>query len=50
MNQNILYQRLGIEPKQLEAFCRNAKITELGLFGSILRDDFNVESDVYSLD
>ena len=46
MNQHILYQRLGIEPKKLQEFCRTAKINELCLFGSILRDDFNPDSDI----
>lgn len=30
----------------IAAFCRRWKITELALFGSILRDDFGPESDV----
>ncbi|MDJ0729036.1 MAG: nucleotidyltransferase domain-containing protein [Crocosphaera sp.] len=46
MNQNILYERLGIKPKQLQEFCRTAKISEFCLFGSILRDDFNADSDI----
>ena len=46
MNKDILYQRLGIKPKQLEEFCQKAKITELCLFGSILRDDFHPDSDI----
>jgi len=31
---------------QIEAFCRKWRITELALFGSVLRGDFNDESDV----
>lgn len=46
MNQNLLYQRLGIDPKKLQEFCQTAKISELCLFGSILRDDFNPDSDI----
>ncbi len=46
MNQNILYQRLGIKPNILQEFCRKAKISKLCLFGSILRDDFNPDSDI----
>ena len=46
MNQNILYKRLGIKSKQLQDFCRTAKIIELCLFGSTLRDDFNPDSDI----
>lgn len=30
----------------IEAFCRRWRITELELFGSVLRDDFGPESDV----
>jgi predicted nucleotidyltransferase len=46
ISEDILYQRLGINPKQLQAFCQKAKITELCLFGSILRDDFRPDSDL----
>lgn len=46
MNKNTLYQRLDITPKQLEEFCQQSKITELCLFGSILRDDFRPDSDI----
>ncbi len=38
--------RLPIPKAQIEAFCRKWRITELALFGSILRDDFTPESDV----
>ena len=30
----------------IQAFCRRWKITELSLFGSVLRDDFRPDSDV----
>lgn len=46
ISEDILYQRLGINPNQLQAFCQKAKITELCLFGSILRDDFRPDSDI----
>ncbi|MGF1457757.1 MAG: nucleotidyltransferase family protein [Leptolyngbyaceae cyanobacterium] len=32
--------------EQLPAFCQRWKITELALFGSILRDDFGPNSDI----
>jgi len=35
-----------IQPDALEALCKKWKITELALFGSVLRDDFGPESDV----
>jgi len=38
---------LATLPKnQIEQFCRRWQITELALFGSILRDDFRPDSDV----
>ena len=32
--------------KKIEAFCRRWQVRELALFGSVLRDDFSLESDV----
>ncbi len=32
--------------EQLAALCRRWRITELGLFGSVLREDFGPESDI----
>lgn len=32
--------------EQIADFCRRRKITELALFGSVLRDDFQPESDI----
>ena len=37
---------LDIPDDKLAEFCRRWKITELALFGSVLRDDFNDESDI----
>jgi hypothetical protein len=37
---------IPIERARLEAFCQKWKITELALFGSVLRDDFRLDSDV----
>ncbi|MBU0508329.1 nucleotidyltransferase domain-containing protein [bacterium] len=41
-----LPSHLDIDRAQLEAFCQKWKITELSLFGSVLRDDFGPDSDV----
>ncbi|GAB4133430.1 MAG: nucleotidyltransferase family protein [Cyanobacteria bacterium J069] len=41
-----IYKRLGITPQDLAAICKRWHIAELWLFGSVLRDDFNSESDV----
>lgn len=46
MNLETLYHRLGITPAQLAQFCQTTHITELALFGSILRDDFRPDSDI----
>lgn len=35
-----------IDPHQIADFCRRWKVTELALFGSVLRDDFRPDSDV----
>ena len=32
--------RIDIPPDKVAAFCRRWQITELALFGSVLRDDF----------
>ncbi|HSB03185.1 MAG TPA: nucleotidyltransferase domain-containing protein [Anaerolineales bacterium] len=38
--------RITIPRKKLAVFCRRWKITELALFGSVLRDDFRSSSDI----
>jgi uncharacterized protein len=38
--------RIDIPEEQIAEFCRKWKITELALFGSVLRDDFRPDSDV----
>jgi hypothetical protein len=38
--------RIIIPQEQIKAFCRRWKITELALFGSVLRDEFRPTSDV----
>ncbi len=37
---------LDIPRNKLESLCKKWKITELALFGSVLREDFGPESDV----
>jgi predicted nucleotidyltransferase len=37
---------IQVDPHRIADFCRKWKITELALFGSVLRDDFRPESDV----
>jgi len=38
--------RLPIDSDKLREFCTRWKITELALFGSVVRDDFGPDSDV----
>jgi len=38
--------RIAIPTKKLAGFCLRWKVTELALFGSVLRDDFRPDSDV----
>jgi uncharacterized protein len=38
--------KIEIPREQIEEFCRRWKIVELSLFGSVLRDDFQPESDI----
>ena len=38
--------RIPIDPEKLREFCRKWSITELAVFGSVLRDDFRPDSDV----
>jgi predicted nucleotidyltransferase len=38
--------RLSLDPATLRDFCRRWRITELAVFGSVLRDDFRPDSDV----
>lgn len=38
--------RLRVPRKKIVEFCKRWKVVELSLFGSILREDFNPNSDV----
>jgi predicted nucleotidyltransferase len=38
--------RVQIDADRIADFCRRWNVTELALFGSVLRDDFRVDSDV----
>jgi len=38
--------RLEIDREAIADFCRRRHITEMSLFGSVLRDDFRSDSDV----
>lgn len=37
---------IPVDPKKIEEFCRRWNITEFAFFGSVLRDDFRLDSDV----
>jgi predicted nucleotidyltransferase len=38
--------KINIPTENLEAFCRRYQVRRLSLFGSVLRDDFQADSDV----
>ncbi len=40
------HSRIHVPQDRIAAFCRRWQITELALFGSVLRDDFGPDSDV----
>ncbi len=40
------YHGIDISENKLAELCRKWKVTELSLFGSILRDDFGPDSDI----
>lgn len=42
----LIFQRIGCSFEQIQEFCQRWKITELAVFGSVLRDDFRPDSDV----
>ena len=42
---DLLKLRFGIDRAKIGAFCEKFQISELGLFGSALRDDFRVGGD-----
>jgi len=46
MNTVINYHGLEISKDKIADFCRRWKITELALFGSVLREDFRPDSDL----
>ncbi len=41
-----MFAKIDIPYEQVAEFCQRWQITELALFGSVLRDDFTDESDV----
>ena len=38
--------RIGIPSEGIAAFCKRWKVTEMALFGSVLRNDFGPDSDI----
>jgi hypothetical protein len=38
--------RVEVSKDKIQDFCRKWKVTELSLFGSVLRDDFQSSSDI----
>lgn len=44
--QSILSQRLNVSEDDIKAVCQRWKIEEMALFGSVLREDVDKDSDV----
>lgn len=44
-----MVSNIAIPQDEVEAFCRRWNVSELALFGSVLRDDFSADSDVDAL-
>jgi predicted nucleotidyltransferase len=38
--------KINLPTEQISAFCKKWQVTELALFGSVLRDDFRPDSDI----
>lgn len=45
LNQRI-FERLNVLEEDIAKFCQKWKIVEFGVFGSVLRDDFRIDSDI----
>jgi uncharacterized protein len=46
IEESLINDRFKISQSRLEDFCRRSRIRKLSLFGSVLRSDFNPESDI----
>jgi hypothetical protein len=46
MSTAAVTERIALDREKLAGFCRKWRITELALFGSVLREDFGPASDV----
>ncbi len=45
-NRGWLFSRITASPDAIAEFCKRWQIAELAMFGSVLGDDFNRESDI----
>lgn len=45
-NNLFIEQRMNISPETIKQFCQQWKIEELAAFGSVIREDFNSDSDI----
>jgi uncharacterized protein len=41
-----IHPNVAVTPEQIAEFCQKWKITRFELFGSVLRDDFDADSDI----
>jgi uncharacterized protein len=42
----LIEERFGLSFSELVSFCQHWQITQMALFGSVLRSDFNSDSDI----
>ncbi len=42
----MLVEKIIVSPEKLSEFCKRRHIRSLSFFGSVLRDDFNADSDI----
>jgi predicted nucleotidyltransferase len=43
---NLMNPKINLPMEQIKAFCQKWQVTELALFGSVLREDFRSDSDI----
>ena len=44
--QGRVFRHITVSPETIVDFCRRWHVSEMSLFGSVLRDDYNHESDI----
>ncbi len=45
-NTFLIEERTGLTPSDIASFCQHWQVTQMAVFGSVLRNDFNPDSDI----